>query len=661
LPRVAIVLAKLAERDPGGQWANRPSASLRDVFFSWMPHTTASLSQRLEVLELLIARHPTVGWKLVLELLPNSHESIMVHPTPEWQFWAEGWKREVTRVEYRDTINGLVALALKSARDNPERWTELIEEIVPLRGDALEQSVLALEALDPAALSDSAREHVWRELTKIVAHHRSFPDAQWVLPTAYIERLEKVRDRIQPSDAVAVAIPQFKHGYQPVGDHTMGWEKQEEIRRTNRLAALKSVTDQQGFDGLLRLIDAGDDMWTIGVLIAQSQPTAFESQILPALLCCGSKRREEFAANYVAQRAWTDRAWAENYPIGKWSEAQQGTFLAQLTFERQTWDFVEKFPLSVETEYWKRARHVSVEATATDAEFAAGKLLDAHRASAAIQVLSYGGKKEPKIAPDVMLRLLERVAQTPLGDERAPLDSYQLQELIRKLQDNNEADEGRLARVEWAFLEVFDEHSLLPRTLHRILSSDADFFYELLTILYRPRKQAGKAKPDVDSDAARRAQRVWRLIHDWNRLPGTQSDGHVDPDQLVAWVKKVRELAQKGDRLVVCDITIGELFASSPEEDGKWPCLGVRRAFEEVDSRELERGFATGIMNSRGVYTKAIGEGGKQERELADKYDKLAKASATKWPRTAAVLRSVAAGYRMRAEHEDEAAKRDRT
>jgi hypothetical protein len=125
-------------------------------------------------------------------------------------------------------------------------------------------------------------------------------------------------------------------------------------------------------------------------------------------------------------------------------------------------------------------------------------------------------------------------------------------------------------------------------------------------------------------------------------------------------VKKVRELAMKGDRIAVCDITIGELFASSPEEDGKWPCLAVRSALEEVDSQEIERGFATGIMNSRGVYTKSIGEGGKQERELAETYTKHASASVTKWPRTAAVLRSVATDYRARADHADQAAKRER-
>jgi hypothetical protein len=47
IAKVAQPLAKLTALDPGGRWANRPSASLRNLFFSWRPQTMATLDQLL--------------------------------------------------------------------------------------------------------------------------------------------------------------------------------------------------------------------------------------------------------------------------------------------------------------------------------------------------------------------------------------------------------------------------------------------------------------------------------------------------------------------------------------------------------------------------------------------------------------------------------------
>lgn len=108
------------------------------------------------------------------------------------------------------------------------------------------------------------------------------------------------------------------------------------------------------------------------------------------------------------------------------------------------------------------------------------------------------------------------------------------------------------------------------------------------------------------------------------------------------------------DRLELRDITLGEVFANAPsEEDGSWPCIPVREVIEEVESRELENGFATGIANKRGIFSKSLGEGGKQERALATKYEAYAKACQSMYPRTAAVLMRVAVNYINEGQSED--------
>ena len=64
---------------------------------------------------------------------------------------------------------------------------------------------------------------------------------------------------------------------------------------------------------------------------------------------------------------------------------------------------------------------------------------------------------------------------------------------------------------------------------------------------------------------------------------------------------------------------LGKLFSNAPAgEDGAWPNEAVRDVMEDLRSEDISSGAHTGLYNARGVHWR--GEGGGQERELADKY-----------------------------------------
>ncbi|MEP5622356.1 MAG: addiction module antitoxin, partial [Hyphomicrobiales bacterium] len=121
------------------------------------------------------------------------------------------------------------------------------------------------------------------------------------------------------------------------------------------------------------------------------------------------------------------------------------------------------------------------------------------------------------------------------------------------------------------------------------------------------------------------ATRGYRLLEGIERIPGHDKKGVLKKENLAKWVSEVRKLAAELDRLAVCDICLGKLFSSAPADaDGHWPCEPVRDVMEELQSEEISRGAHTGLYNARGVQWR--GEGGGQERELADKYRKWAEA-----------------------------------
>jgi hypothetical protein len=80
----------------------------------------------------------------------------------------------------------------------------------------------------------------------------------------------------------------------------------------------------------------------------------------------------------------------------------------------------------------------------------------------------------------------------------------------------------------------------------------------------------------------------------------------------------------------------------------------VRDLIEQISSADLEQGIEHGRYNRRGVVTKSLYEGGHQERQIAEHYERDARTVADQWPRTAVMLRRMAALYR------EEAARGDR-
>jgi hypothetical protein len=242
------------------------------------------------------------------------------------------------------------------------------------------------------------------------------------------------------------------------------------------------------------------------------------------------------------------------------------------------------------------------------------------------------------------------------------MDAHYIQEAFQFLQQAPDADQARVARLEFDFLPFLDGHPVLPLTLQRELAKSPGFFVECLKLLYKSRPEAKEeettgSEEKPDRERAAKATRIWRLLRDWRVIPGTGPDGNVSFNDLRSWVSVARKMASEADRLESCDMTLGELFARSPiDQDQGLPLIPIREIMEECDSKDLEQGFIIGLRNLRGCFSKSLYEGGKQERDLAEKYERFAQICSS-WPRLAAALRIVSKSYLEEAGREDERAK----
>jgi len=232
---------------------------------------------------------------------------------------------------------------------------------------------------------------------------------------------------------------------------------------------------------------------------------------------------------------------------------------------------------------------------------------------------------------------------------------HELEETIGELATLENVPKIEVAKREYALLPLFGYRDR-PLTLHRVLAESPELFVSVLSDVFRPR--SGERSEPTEEQRVR-AQIGYRILSSLRIVPGRRGDG-IDHDALHSWVREVRRLAEDVDRVDIAEEHIGQLLAHAPRdpEDRAWPHRSVRDLIEELASEHVERGVEIERHNMRGVVSKAMFEGGRQERALADEARRWARSSA-RWPRTAAMLLSVARSWDTAAEREDERARHD--
>lgn len=206
LTRVVIILGELATRDSGGNWANRPANSLTTILLPWLPQTCASVEKRKAAVATLMDELPDVAWKLVLTLLPSSHQVSSGSRKPTWrELIADDWSKGVTQREYWEQITGYAELALSAAENDLSKLAGLIDRLENLPPPAYDKLLAYLGSDKIAGLSEADKFRLWTELVDLITKHRKFADVEWAMKQEQIDRLSVIADRLLPD------TPAYRH------------------------------------------------------------------------------------------------------------------------------------------------------------------------------------------------------------------------------------------------------------------------------------------------------------------------------------------------------------------------------------------------------------------------------------------------------------------
>jgi hypothetical protein len=649
LGRATICLGELASRDPGGQSGNRPASSLTTIFLPWLPQTTAPMVKRVSAVTTLLDEEPKVGWKLIVSLLPQHHSSSSGTRKPAWRSTIpDDWRRGVTHAEYFEQIGAYSELAIREAKKEISKLTELIERIENLPKPAFEQVLDYLGSEAVTTLPEEDKLSIWMKLLDLVTRHRRFSHAEWAMPASLVEKIARITEKLLPESPFYLHQRLFSDHYSDLFETDGDYQTQIKELETRRQRAIEEVFASGGMESIFAFAEAVKSARSVGIAFGSIAEPDAEDLILPSLLASENSTLAEFAGGFVWGRYWNKGwDWVDGLPIAKWSPQQMGQFFSFLPFTSDTWERVSSLLGGDQAYYWKNTIANPFEAK-VNLNFAVEQLIRYERPNAAIRCLHRILYDKQPIDNALAVRALLASVNSP--ETATQMDVYDTVEIIKALQIHPETNPDDLFRIEWAYLPVLDgHHGVTPKLLWQRLAEDPAFFCEVIRIAFRSKKPDYPIE-EITDERKNIATNAYRLLSEWRRPPGMLADGSYDGDSLKGWLDAVRTQCTETGHLEIALTKIGQVLIYTPADpDGLWIHHSVAAILNQKDAKDIRDGFRTELFNSRGMHW--IDPTGKPERELASKYRQQAESVENfGYSRFADTLRELAKEYDREAE-----------
>jgi hypothetical protein len=660
LSRAATVLARLADIDPDPQGRShpRPAGSLASVFRLALPQTTATPKARLAVLDRLRRHKSESSWHLLLDILPAPGIGFPTH-RPRWRSWAQGQDVQPNPAELSTGIAEIVSRLLGDVGSNAGRWIALTNHLPSLPVDDRDRVLASLKSLNPDTLGEQGKADLWRALMKLCARHRQFSNESWSMSGNVVRQIEEIADKFAPASLIDLNVDLFDHHPRLSGVDQRNFAAYDKQLQAARRSAVSNILDRGGVADLLELASTVKVPQAVGWAAAEARGDALAGELLSLFNREGSDY--QVARGYSASRIDTEGLeWVERQidRLGREGtpEEEAGLFLAVTRPSQRLLVLVQRSTSDVQEIFWHRMNPVLAERDAISA--IASELVGRRRPWSAVNILVHSGAVLNGIDDPTDIGLvelaLERAAIGPADDVmHATSMSWEVKELLDYLERAGSDSETR-ARLEFLLMPLL-QFTRPARALESALRERPGLFVEIISTVYHA--EDDPRDEEVPPERRALAEVGFTALRSWHTPPGVQSDGLINTMHLRHWIHEARRLLAEARRLAVGDLVIGEVLAyANADGDGIWPPQPVRDLIEEIASDKLETGIQTGKFNSRGLVTRDPVAGGDQERVLARQFRDWSAQVADEWPRTAVMLRGLAATYERWANREDDQA-----
>lgn len=668
LSKSSLLLTELAAVDPGGTISNRPSKSLFEIFVPWHYQTRANYEERIAVLNLIAKKQPSMAWVLFKSLLPPGQGYAMGTHKMRWRAFSEDFEQRIPFEELRTSHTTIISLVLSVFDDSEEKLSELI--VISRHLNSTDRDLVLNFIESKINKIQHSENQAWNTLRGILYFGRS--RERQSLPEEILERYAQIYTALTPEDDFQKIswifekdFPEFPEGL----DLSLKYEERAQKVFDQRNQIIKELYQKGSAEKIYAFADTLNETWILGGTFGNiiSEDDLFDLLLnelpLPKL--------SPFVKHLLIRRSIN---FDFEYTIGLYEKLKKSglndsslaKFLIPSKQSSDLWKFINKTSPQIEKEYWLEVQPNFWGLSQEEKNEGIKHLIEVGRYHTAIHTVGLETYDKIDFPSELLTELLVKAATKP-SSETVGFREYEVKHIIETLSERGDVEEKTMISIEWNYLSLLIDvtTSGAPKILSEALSSDPDFFIEIVKWAYKPDdEQLLKDEiKDIDSDLiARRGYQAWELLHSWNKIPGIDENGNLNANYLKDWVKQVRTLADSHSRLEIVDLHIGKLLARIPyseEPDEHWPPIAICEILEEINSQSILSNYSSELFNIHGFSARGVFDGGTIERGKANHYSTLANKHRNQFPIIASVFENLAKGYENDAIRMDQRAEKD--
>lgn len=654
LQKVANILAQLSLVEIKGNWGNTPFNSLKSLFRPWYPQTAASVEIRLRVVGDVVNQNPVTGWRLLLALTPQHHDSASPNSKPKWRDDDAGAGRGVTHSEYNQFFLTVGNMLLEKARNNAARIADLVP-IIDRLDTAFRDSVITLVS-GATQHCDEDKELVRAAVRKFLSWENSFNKQGEKHDRFSADALRPVFDILAANDLIIRHAWIFSNGWIDLPDgREEDYKEADLVRAELRTKASQEIYEAHGWHGIERLAKCSSDPRLLGWELVKDP---FQRKDLVEWLCQWYLKRGESTFDSLTCGVLHAVPRTEGMDflllcIQKLIQLKApasaiANFLANAPQEKTLWELVEELQDDICSNFWSVVRPSYINVNGDDLIFCITKLLASKRPRTALNALGDGAAN---FSCELLVQMLDDLAAGHEPDGPLP-QSWHLSRVFKALNLKQEA-QASLVRLEFAYYEALQHDDYGTPNLIAEIWRSPEFFMELMCLAYKP---SDNQQEPIAENMQGVIQTAHSILYNGRGVPGKKSDGSIDTEVFLTWMSKVRELAKEKDRSIVTDLKIGEWLSDWPCKKNLelWPDSVIAELLDQEDSEDIRRGFDTGVHNSRGVSSRSPYAGGDQERRIAGIFRAFALQWESSKPNVASLIEDIAKSYEWQAKRRDD-------
>ena len=617
---------------------NTPINSIISIMLPWHIQTLAPKEKQKNAIKALQQECPDIAWVVIKGLLP--HATHITGGTHKPRYIISNLPKEVliSNEDILDLYQYYSRLALGLAKSEYPKMVDLLSYYDDMDRDTIIE-YLSLITEQAVEWDDSKKYPFWKELLnkKDWLVHNAEDD----LDDFMMKFLDTAIEKVVPADIRYVYRRLYEPGYfdYDEGDFHTKWE----AKRNKQETAVYEIYSSYGIESVVEFAkELNNEAW-----IAQNLGKQLKKEDINLLLkmCYESGLNKDFFASII-----------NGYIIANDYDAFIQTELRTYSVDYVAWVLscvrpsmrlfeIAKDLLGKQSElYWNlmTVPYLGLDDD-IDLSYVWDQLVEQKRYAAAINLFGITTEK-CSIPHD---KLHEALVQAAITESKDRLDPSAVKNLIQLLQQTKSINIEDVSDVELIYLSWIDEDSKVkPLALRYRLANDPTFFCELIRLYYK-KKHSESHEVAVSEHMA---NRLWRILHNYSVIPGTDWDGNYSEKIFVKWIDYCKTWAKEEDREAVVQQTIGNGLSYARISENGLVDDFIMRELNKVENEEMRVGYRLGIFNQRGI--RWIDPEGKPEFKLAKKYEELAEAAESiGYAKYAETLRLVSDGYIREAEH----------